>query len=102
MSERSILRVRERPHTHPDRRSEQIWEVIRDGEVVATIYGTRDGIQIVSPRLERDGRNHPYLFEAQGGSPGWVIPLLASNEACPLCVNGVWCGILPCPICRRD
>jgi len=100
MSERSILRVRERPHIHPDRRNEQIWEVVRDGEVVAHIYGTRDGVQVVSPRLDRDGRNKPYLFEASGVSPGWVIPLLAPDDPCPLCVGGVFLGVLPCPICR--
>jgi len=109
--ERSILRLRTKPHIHPDRREETIVEVVRDGKVVATIYGTREGVQIVSDRIEQsrppvylDGQTLPVPVQSI------VVPLLAKDEVCPWCQGT---GVLPlgmhpgnpvltaCSLCRR-
>jgi len=102
VSERSLLRVRERDHIHPQRKGEVVWEVVRDGEVVATIYGSREGVHIVSERLGPSSRNRPFLLEV-AGKPSWVIPLLDDNEVCPWCqgteVANIGVASGPCPIC---
>jgi hypothetical protein len=84
MPERSILRVRERPHLHPDRAGELVVEVLRDGVVVATIYGSREGVHITSDRISSESKT--VYFEAQGFSPGVIVPLLGAFDTCP------WCG----------
>lgn len=100
MSERSILRVRNQPHIDPRRRGETIVQVVRDGEVVATIYGTREGVQITSDRFD-DGQPLPLFVDAQTISAirmnSWTIPLLAPGEACPWC-NGTEAR---CLFCKR-
>ena len=57
-------------------------EVLRGGKVVATIYGSREGIHIVSDLATR---NRTFLMEGAGPMPSWVIPLLAEGEVCPWC-----------------
>lgn len=94
MSDRSLLRVRPREHIDPNRdKSEFVVEVWRDGIVVAHIYGTREGVQIVSDRVRPERQ---FFFDA-GVRPSIVVPLLAEGEVCP------WCGmgsvIKPCPVC---
>jgi len=100
---RSALRLRRIPHTHPDRVDDTIVEVLRGGEVVATIYGSREGLHVVSELASING-----AFRMEGGAmpvPSWVLPLLAENELCPWCENT---GIVklqaakgdPCPVCR--
>lgn len=97
---RSKLRVRQQPHVHPERGEDTIVEVVRDGEVVATIYGSREGIHIVSKLL--GGARAPFYFET-AKSPSYVIPLLRDGEACPWCQNTklieVSYGPAPCPVC---
>lgn len=97
---RSILRVRERQHHHPDRQNEVIIEVIRDGEVVATIYGSREGIHVVSD-LFTTRKNRPFsLFGPGMGQPGIVLPLLQPNEKCPWCEDEGYIGPgVTCPCC---
>lgn len=102
---RSELRLRERPHLHPARSSDQVIEVLRDGKVVATIYGSREGVHIVSDRLAATTSNRPFFLQpAPAPMPGYVIPLLASDEVCPWCAGG---GVIaldensqPCPVCK--
>lgn len=99
-TERSILRVRERDHIHPQRKGETVIEVLRGGEVVATIYGSLEGLNVVSDLAPR---NRAFLMEGAGPTPSWVLPLLAVGEACP------WCGgvklirtpteVVECPVC---
>jgi len=101
MSQRSILRVRQQPHVHPDRRDEIIIEVVRDGEVAATIYGSREGVHIVSERWP-----HNRAFSIEGALfkvPGLAVALLKADETCP------WCGrkrpipegeTSECPVCK--
>jgi len=100
---RSILRLRE-GHIDPGRQGEIVVEVLRDGEVVAFIYGSREGVHIVSPRLHEAKNNEAFFL---GGDimpmPGYVIPLLADGEQCPWC-EGVRIVELqgkrqPCPVC---
>jgi hypothetical protein len=96
--DRSVLRVRARPHSHPDQREDTIIEVMRDGDVAATIYGSREGIHIVSARLDASTRNSPFrlaLPPSIAPTPGIVVPLLAEGERCP------WCGHTDagCPVC---
>jgi hypothetical protein len=100
MSDRSILRVKPRPHVDPSRPAgEWIVEVWRAGEVVATIYGTREGVQIVS---EFAKQNEAFYFEVPPPTAGppissYVFPLLTEDEPCPWCAGG-WPG--PCPVCE--
>jgi hypothetical protein len=104
---RSVLRIRQEPHTHPARREEAVIEVVRDGEVVAMIYGSREGVHITSMRLDSSMSNTPFRLDlplSLAPVPGFVIPLLAEGEACPWC-NGV--GLLKpdgalCPACHRE
>lgn len=94
MSERSILRVAPRQHADPDRKGEWIIEVWRNGEIVAHVYGTREGVQVVSPRVKQ---NSYFYFEA--ASPSVVVPLLAENEVCPWCDGThIFLGG-PCAVC---
>jgi hypothetical protein len=101
MSERSELRLRARPHHRPDRAGETIVEVWRNGEPVATIYGTREGVQILGPRL---GHNVPFYFEA-AETPSYVVPLLKADEVCPWCDGGKLIKLSDdaeirfCPVC---
>jgi hypothetical protein len=97
MSERSTLQLRVKPHFRPDRQEDIIVEVLRDGEVAATIYGSREGIHIFSERLQID-RNLPF-FMSMDNAQGCVIPLLKSGEECPWCSEGA--PIRPCPVCGR-
>lgn len=103
MTERSVLRIRERQHIHPGRREETVIEVLRGGEVVAVIYGSRQGIHIVS---ELARRNRTFLMEGAGPSPSWVIPLLAEGEVCPWCEGNKIVRVPPgevvlCPVCSQ-
>lgn len=97
-SERSVLRLRTREHSHPQRKGEAIVEVVRDGAVVATIYGSREGLHITSARFGPDcNRNRPFCFYQSEAMPlpSWVLPLLAEGESCPWCA-----GRNPrCPVC---
>lgn len=104
LNPRSVLRVRTVPHIHPDRKTDIIIEVLRDDEVVATIYGSREGVHIVSDRLQESTANMPFrLSELSFPKAGFVIPLLAEGESCPWCAGA---GIVdvngprPCPVCR--
>jgi hypothetical protein len=106
MSQRSELHLRARPHHHPDRAGEPIVEVWRNGAHVATIYGTREGVQIVSEYITGDGRNVAFFFEA-AEMPSYVIPLLAPDETCPWCegkklirLHGT--EIRYCPVCSQQ
>jgi hypothetical protein len=101
-TKRSVLRVRKEKHIHPARAGETVIEVLRDGVAVAHIYGTREGVQIVSDRFAPDTQNAPFRVVVDE-RPSVVVPLLAVGEECP------WCGgkgILdldgehPCPVCR--
>lgn len=100
LSERSVLRVRVRPHFHPDRQNETVCEVLRDGEVVATIYGSREGLHITSNRLR--ATRPPFYFEASlAGVPSYVVPLLKSDEPCPWC-DGAGLQLPVCPVCGAE
>lgn len=46
LAPKSILRLRARPHLHPNRGGEAIVEVVREGEVEATIYARQKGMTI--------------------------------------------------------
>jgi hypothetical protein len=98
MAERSILRIREKPHVDPAREAETIVEVLRDGNVVAHIYGTREGVQIVSHRIPKESR--ALYLDIEGLPPAVMLPLLDPSDACP------WCGGTDpaCALCemRRD
>lgn len=105
VSPRSELRLRTRAHSGFGREGEAVVEVLRGDEVVASIYGSREGIHIVSDRLGTETTNRalhttdPAVFP----TPGYVIPLLAQGETCPWCGGqGVieLNGTRPCPICR--
>jgi hypothetical protein len=100
MTARSVLRVRTVEHIHPDRKNETIIEVWRDGAVVATIYGSREGLHIVSERFD-NRRNLPFRFQAENAPPSFVVPLLKENETCPWC-SGVkeFLGN-SCPVCTQ-
>lgn len=101
MSERSILRLREHPHMLKERASDFIVEVIRDGQVRATIYGSREGLQIVSEQVGV-GRNIPFAFFA-GPTPSVIVPLLTEREQCPWCLGSRKLSEgLECPVCRKD
>jgi hypothetical protein len=109
MNPRSILRVRPAPHIHPDRRDEVIVEVLRDGQVVASIYGSREGIHIASERLGPETRNTPFRLELPSSpevkmEQGFIVPLLATDEPCPWCEMGLLGVIraIPCPVCNPD
>ncbi len=84
---RSILRMRSRPHMHPARGGEVIVEVVREGEVVATIFGSREGVHIVAGCFGKDAArpSRPLRTETPGGAPGLLVPLLREGEACPWC-----------------
>jgi hypothetical protein len=102
MSERSTLQMRVRPHFRPDREEDIVVEVVREGEVVATIYGSREGVQIVSELIAKN--QPPFGLRVSVGedsSPSYVIPLLKPGEECPWCAEGVTLN-KPCPVCRKD
>jgi hypothetical protein len=94
---RSVLRVRDRAHFHPDRQDELIIEVVREGEVVATVYGSREGIQVVA------GTRMPTAIATRVSPPGnytLVVCLPREGEACPWC-NGTRVIVDgPCPLCE--
>ncbi len=107
---RSELRLRARPHIQPGREDEAVVEVVRGGEVVGTIYGSREGIHVVSGFFGRDGGNvkvigfDVQLDGVQFGNPGLVVAMLRPGELCP------WCGrkvagkqfSLDCPLCGTE
>jgi hypothetical protein len=105
MTERSTLSLRVHPHIHPDRGEDIIVEVTRDGKVAATIYGSREGLHIVSDRLG----NQPFYVQINGRQ-SLVIPLLKDGEECPWCLDGVLRVVKtakgqtagPCPVCGRE
>jgi hypothetical protein len=101
MSERSTLSLRVRPHFHPDRQEDIVVEVMREGEVAATIYGSREGIQVVSERFEpeRGGPNRVFYMQV-GETSSVVVPLLRPGEPCPWCADGV--EVRPCPVCGKE
>jgi hypothetical protein len=106
VSERSVLRVRQRSHIHPDRQEDTIIEVLRGGEVVATIYGSREGVQVISARLA-ENFNQPFRFNFKGGgvpdSPSCIVPLLAKREECPWCGgSGTFMNAPVCLVCRVE
>lgn len=77
--ERSLLRLRTSGRL-------QLVEVWRGAEVVATIHGSREGVQILSGRFDFEtGANTPFGMDVDGLS-SLVVPLLGPDEACP------WCG----------
>lgn len=113
MSERSTLSVRVAPHIQAGREEDVIVEVNRDGQVVATIYGSREGIHIVSDRLAPTTTNTPFrinLPEKVSPAPSFVVPLLAKEEVCPWCKGERMLpppmmdreDMVPCPVCRWD
>lgn len=99
---RSILRVRDRDHIHPGRRGETVIEVVREGEVVAHIYGSREGLHIVT---ERQPHNRVFAIEGKlTPTPGWSLTLLKKGEPCPWCAGEghLRLGeheIIMCPVC---
>ena len=101
MTERSKLQVR--AHVDPARKGEYVFVVLRDGEAVATIFGSREGLHVVSERLAQNSRNKPFFLQAGDLPPGYVIPLLQEDEECPWCKGaGVITageGPCPCPVC---
>lgn len=104
---KSILRLRARPHLHPDRGGEAIVEVVREGVVVATIYGSREGVHIVSPCFEVNvGQPRSFVTNVRGAMPGLLVPLLRPGETCPWCaglkmIEGGAFG-LDCPLCTEN
>jgi hypothetical protein len=105
-TDRSKLQVR--AQVDPARKGEYVFAVLRDGEVVATIYGSREGLRIVSERFTENQRNKPFFFEAVELPPGYVIPLLKQDEQCPWCAGSgmVHIGEGPevriCPVCSTQ
>jgi len=105
---RSILRVRDRAHIDPRRKDEVIIDVVRDGEVIAQIYGSLEGVHIISDRLNPDTNNKPfYMNPPPAPLPGYVVPLLAKGEKCPWCddqgiVQLFLQGPEPCPVCKPN
>ena len=100
-TKRSVLRVREKEHIHPELRGGVIIEVLRQGEVVATIYGSREGIHIVSDLALK---SRPFVIETPNGAPSWVFSLLGKNEVCPWCqgrkVVEFSDAEIRCPVCE--
>lgn len=95
MVERSVLCLRVRPHFREGREEDIVVEVVREGEVAATIYGSREGLHIVSDRLDQP----PFRMDVNN-TPSIVVPLLkAGDDACPWCGEGV--PLRPCPVCGR-
>jgi hypothetical protein len=105
MTDRSKLQVR--AHGDPARKGEYVFAVIRDGEVVATIYGSREGLHIVSERFTENQRNKPFFHQAAAG-PGYVIPLLKQGEECPWCAGSGMVRVSEgaevriCPVCSTS
>jgi hypothetical protein len=106
LTKRSVLRLRQRGHLQPGREEEAIVEVVRAGKVVATIYGSREGVHVTSDSFGPRGEGFRAFFFAVDdppGMPGIVIPILAAREACPWCegLERVLVGglVRPCPVC---
>lgn len=101
LAPKSTLRVRTRPHIHPGRGGEAIVEVVREGEVVGTIYGSREGVQIISKCFEQERRT--LWIDVPGGAPGLLVPLLRAGESCPWCGGArkidAGTGVIDCPVC---
>jgi hypothetical protein len=97
---RSLLQLRWKPHHDPERAGEHIVEVVRGEETVATIYGTREGIQICSSRLP--GNSPPFGFRAHD-MPSLIVPLLKPGEVCPWCqgMGSLDDSGFACPVCKR-
>jgi hypothetical protein len=101
---RSELRLRNRPHFDPRRRDEAIVEIVRDGQVVGTIYGSREGVHIISDCFGQDGRNVKVQFTLVDAACGLLIPMLRPGETCPWChgskVIGEGDESADCPVCQ--
>lgn len=98
---RCTLRVREHQHLHPDRADETVIEVLRGDEVLAQIYGSYEGVHVVSPLLS-ESHNEPFRLDGVSAH-GVVIPLISSADLCPWC-EGARVVTLnneqrPCPVC---
>lgn len=88
-------------HVENERADETKVEVVRGGEVVATIYGTREGIQVVINEALIGPQQPPFRFEVTG-IKSVVVPLMRTNEQCPWCLGT---GTAPtihaaCPVCK--
>lgn len=99
---RSLLRVRPRAHIDPTRdKGEFIVEVWRGGEVVATIYGTREGVQIASNRFGFEPEINKPFGVTVNDAPSIVVPLLAIGEECPWCKGKHIALGATCPVCSQ-
>lgn len=109
---RSLLRFAKRPHIVRGYPGGPFVEVVRDGEVVATIYGTREGVQIVSEAFGTNGeRLSPFGMAVDVPNSGRIasviVPLLRTDEECPWCKDDklidLGNGPVVCPACKgRD
>jgi len=94
---RSVLHLRTRPHVNPERQGEVIVDVVREGTVVGTIYGSREGIHIFSA-TERGAT--AIGIKTDHGAQGILIQLLRPGEPCPWCDGEKRIGAgVPCPLC---
>ena len=103
MSDRSILRIRTHGHIDPSRpKDEWIVEVWRSGKVVASIYGSREGVHIISDRLPV---NRVFRADGLAPSPALVVGLLDEGETCPWCegrgILDLPSGEQACPVCGK-
>jgi hypothetical protein len=98
---RTTLRARQRSHGHPDRVGEVVVEVLRGSQVVATVYGSREGLHIISKHLS-SGRARPFWINvAPPGASGIVVPILRPEiDECPWCGGSGHFEENSCPVCR--
>lgn len=102
-NQRSLLRVRPHPHIDPNRdKNEFIVEVWRGGEVVATIYGTREGVQILSNRFAFEPEINKPFGVTVNEAPSIIVPLLAIGEDCPWCHGTRMALGAACPVCSQE
>jgi len=100
-AKRSSLLPRIAPHIDPERGEEIVVEVLREGKVVACIYGTREGVQIVGLGDRRSADLHPFGLTVEGvGTRSVVVPLLLDREQCPWCFGSKIFKEQECPVCR--
>ena len=84
----------------PGRENEVVVEVVRAGMVVGTIYGSREGVHIISECFRPDDGNGTIVgFEIEGGAPGLMVVMLRPGEACPWCGGAGQIAGGSCPIC---
>ncbi|HWQ55166.1 MAG TPA: hypothetical protein VN442_15875 [Bryobacteraceae bacterium] len=99
---RCILRVQAHPHVHPDRQEDVIVEVVRGGEVMATVYGSSEGLHIVSTLFEGGRRAKPFYLQMDPPSmAGIVVPLLQSGEECDRKRHRPPRQPIQCPVCQK-